>query len=230
MKTLGLIGGMSWESTVSYYQMINRGVNAKLGGFHSAKLLLSSVDFAVIEQLQRAGDWNQMAELLNNEAQVLSQAGADAIVICTNTMHKVADDVVKDLSIPLLHIADATGTSLAANKVKKVGLLGTQFTMEQTFYTERLKSRFGIEVVVPSKHEREIVHRIIYEQLCKGVICTQSRSEYIEIIDNLASVGAEGVILGCTEISLLVQQLHTNVQLYDTTALHAAAAVDFATG
>ena len=230
MKTLGLIGGMSWESTVSYYQMINRGVNAKLGGFHSAKLLLSSVDFAVIEQLQRAGDWNQMAELLNNEAQVLSQAGADAIVICTNTMHKVADDVVKDLSIPLLHIADATGTSLAANKVKKVGLLGTQFTMEQTFYTERLKSRFGIEVVVPSKHEREIVHRIIYEQLCKGVICTQSRSAYIEIIDNLASVGAEGVILGCTEISLLVQQLHTNVQLYDTTALHAAAAVDFATG
>ncbi|APE07368.1 MULTISPECIES: aspartate/glutamate racemase family protein [Alteromonas] len=230
MKTLGLIGGMSWESTVSYYQMINRGVNAKLGGFHSAKLLLSSVDFAVIEQLQRAGDWNQMAELLNNEAQVLSQAGADAIVICTNTMHKVADDVVKDLSIPLLHIADATGTSLAANKVKKVGLLGTQFTMEQTFYTERLKSRFGIEVVVPSKHEREIVHRIIYEQLCKGVICTQSRSAYIEIIDNLASVGAEGVILGCTEIALLVQQLHTNVQLYDTTALHAAAAVDFATG
>lgn len=230
MKTLGLIGGMSWESTVSYYQMINRGVNAKLGGFHSAKLLLSSVDFAVIEQLQRAGDWNQMAELLNNEAQVLSQAGADAIVICTNTMHKVADDVVKDRSIPLLHIADATGTSLAANKVKKVGLLGTQFTMEQTFYTERLKSRFGIEVVVPSKHEREIVHRIIYEQLCKGVICTQSRSAYIEIIDNLASVGAEGVILGCTEIALLVQQLHTNVQLYDTTALHAAAAVDFATG
>lgn len=230
MKTLGLIGGMSWESTVSYYQMINRGVNAKLGGFHSAKLLLSSVDFAVIEQLQRAGDWNQMAELLNNEAQVLSQAGADAIVICTNTMHKVADDVVKDLSIPLLHIADATGTSLAANKVKKVGLLGTQFTMEQTFYTERLKSRFGIEVVVPSKHEREIVHRIIYEQLCKGVICTQSRSAYIEIIDNLASVGAEGVILGCTEIALLVQQLHTNVQLYDTTALHASAAVDFATG
>ena len=230
MKTLGLIGGMSWESTVSYYQMINRGVNAKLGGFHSAKLLLSSVDFAVIEQLQRAGDWNQMAELLNNEAQVLSQAGADAIVICTNTMHKVADDVFKDLSIPLLHIADATGTSLAANKVKKVGLLGTQFTMEQTFYTERLKSRFGIEVVVPSKHEREIVHRIIYEQLCKGVICTQSRSAYIEIIDNLASVGAEGVILGCTEIALLVQQLHTNVQLYDTTALHAAAAVDFATG
>lgn len=230
MKTLGLIGGMSWESTVSYYQMINRGVNAKLGGFHSAKLLLSSLDFAVIEQLQRAGDWNQMAELLNNEAQVLSQAGADAIVICTNTMHKVADDVVKDLSIPLLHIADATGTSLAANKVKKVGLLGTQFTMEQTFYTERLKSRFGIEVVVPSKHEREIVHRIIYEQLCKGVICTQSRSAYIEIIDNLASVGAEGVILGCTEIALLVQQLHTNVQLYDTTALHASAAVDFATG
>lgn len=230
MKTLGLIGGMSWESTVSYYQMINRGVNAKLGGFHSAKLLLSSIDFAVIEQLQRAGDWNQMAVLLNNEAQVLSQAGADAIVICTNTMHKIADDVVKDLSIPLLHIADATGTSLAANMVKKVGLLGTQFTMEQTFYTERLKSRFGIEVVVPSKHEREIVHRIIYEQLCKGVICTQSRSAYIEIIDNLASVGAEGVILGCTEIALLVQQLHTNVQLYDTTALHAAAAVDFATG
>lgn len=230
MKTLGLIGGMSWESTVSYYQMINRGLNAKLGGFRSAKLLLSSVDFAVIEQLQRAGDWNQMAVLLNNEAQVLSQAGADAIVICTNTMHKVADDIVKNLSIPLLHIADATGASLAANKVKKVGLLGTQFTMEQTFYTERLKSRFGIDVVVPSKHEREIVHRIIYEQLCKGVICTQSRSAYIDIINNLASVGAEGVILGCTEIALLVQQQHTNVKLYDTTALHAAAAVDFATG
>ncbi|WP_032095299.1 MULTISPECIES: aspartate/glutamate racemase family protein [unclassified Alteromonas] len=228
MKKLGLIGGMSWESTVSYYQMINRAVNEKLGGFHSAKILLSSVDFAEIERLQRAQAWPEMATLLHAEAKALTTAGADAIVICTNTMHKVADEVASNLSIPLLHIVDATGEVLVNDSVKKVGLLGTKFTMEQTFYTERLRTNFGIDVVVPPPHERDIIHNVIYAQLCKGVICTESRKAYINIIDGLASEGAEGVILGCTEIALLVQQNHTAIRLYDTTAIHAEAAVDFA--
>ena len=228
MKKLGLIGGMSWESTVSYYQMINRAVNEKLGGFHSAKILLSSVDFAEIEGLQRAEAWSEMATLLHAEAKALTTAGADAIVICTNTMHKVAGEVARNLPIPLLHIADATGAVLVNDSVKKVGLLGTKFTMEQTFYTERLRTNFGIDVVVPPPHERDIIHNVIYEQLCKGVICTESRKAYINIIDGLASEGAEGVILGCTEIALLVQQSHSAIRLYDTTAIHAAAAVDFA--
>ena len=228
MKKLGLIGGMSWESTVSYYQMINRAVNEKLGGFHSAKILLSSVDFAEIERLQRAQAWPEMGALLHAEAKALTTAGADAIVICTNTMHKVADEVASNLPIPLLHIANATGAVLVNDSVKKVGLLGTKFTMEQTFYTERLTSNFDIEVVIPPQHERNIVHNVIYEQLCKGVICAESRKAYIDIIDGLASEGAEGVILGCTEIALLVQQSHTAIRLYDTTAIHAATAVDFA--
>lgn len=228
MKKLGLIGGMSWESTVSYYQMINRAVNEKLGGFHSAKILLSSVDFAEIEGLQRAEAWSEMATLLHAEAKALTTAGADAIVICTNTMHKVAGEVARNLPIPLLHIADATGAVLVNDSVKKVGLLGTKFTMEQTFYTERLRTNFGIDVVVPPPHERDIIHNVIYEQLCKGVICAESRKAYINIIDGLASEGAEGVILGCTEIALLVQQSHSAIRLYDTTAIHAAAAVDFA--
>lgn len=227
-KKLGLLGGMSWESTVSYYQAINRGVNARLGGLHSAPLIISSVDFAHIEQLQHKGEWDKTADILIREAKHLETAGAKAILICTNTMHKVAADIEQKITIPLIHIADATGCVLQQDRVKKVGLLGTRFTMEQTFYTSRLKEIFGIEVVTPNAQQRDTVHNIIYEQLCKGVICVESRNAYIGIINELAAEGAEGIILGCTEIALLVQQHHTKVKLYDTTAIHASAAVDFA--
>ncbi|BFT31996.1 aspartate/glutamate racemase family protein [Alteromonas sp. D210916BOD_24] len=228
MKTLGLIGGMSWESTVSYYQAINRGVNQRLGGLHSAKLLLSSVDFAQIEHLQHKGDWALLGRLLSHEALNLENAGADAILICTNTMHKVAEEVESALSIPLLHIADATGYQLQRHQITKVGLLGTQFTMEQNFYIGRLEDKFGIDVIVPDPPQRSLIHNIIYEQLCKGVICTESRKAYIDIINSLAMQGAQWVILGCTEIALLVQQTHTSVRLFDTTTIHAEAAVHFA--
>tara|TARA_Y100001973_G_scaffold2647_1_gene4029 strand:- start:495 stop:1202 length:708 start_codon:yes stop_codon:yes gene_type:complete len=227
-KKLGLLGGMSWESTVSYYQAINRGVNARLGGLHSAPLIISSVDFAHIEQLQHKGEWDKTADILIREAKHLETAGAKAILICTNTMHKVAADIEQKITIPLIHIADATGCVLQQDRVKKVGLLGTRFTMEQTFYTSRLKEIFGIDVVTPNAQQRDTVHNIIYEQLCKGVICVESRNAYIDIINELAAEGAEGIILGCTEIALLVQQHHTKVKLYDTTAIHASAAVDFA--
>ncbi|TKB02905.1 aspartate/glutamate racemase family protein [Alteromonas portus] len=228
MNKLGLLGGMSWESTVSYYQAINRGVNARLGGLHSAPLIISSVDFAHIEQLQHKGEWDKTADILIREAKHLESAGAKAILICTNTMHKVAAEIEQNISIPLIHIADATGRELQRNKVKKVGLLGTRFTMEQTFYTSRIEECFEIEVVTPNTQQQDIVHNIIYEQLCKGVICVESRNAYIEIINALAAEGAEGIILGCTEIALLVQQHHTKIRLYDTTAIHASAAVDFA--
>jgi aspartate racemase len=228
MKKLGLIGGMSWESTVSYYQAINRGVNDALGGLHSASILLSSVDFAPIEQLQHQGKWDDMARMLSDEAKRLENAGASAIVICTNTMHKVAPQIEEAVSIPLLHIADATGKALQEAGVNTVGLLGTQFTMEQPFYTERLKEKFGIEVLIPNTAQRQLVHNIIYEQLCKGVICVKSRSAYIDVISALSEQGAQGVILGCTEIALLVQQSHTSVRLFDTTSIHAQAAVKFA--
>ncbi len=228
MKKLGLIGGMSWESTVSYYQAINRGINTQLGGLHSAKLLLSSVDFAEIAHLQHQDEWPALANALSKEAINLQTAGADAILICTNTMHKVADEVEASITIPLIHIADATGQLLKQQGVKTIGLLGTRFTMEQAFYKNRLKEKFDIDVVVPNASQRDLVHKIIYEQLCKGVICNASREAYIEIIDMLAENGAEGVILGCTEITLLIQQAHTSVCLYDTTAIHAQAAIEFA--
>ncbi len=228
IKKLGLLGGMSWESTVSYYQAINRGINTRLGGLHSASLIISSVDFAHIERLQHKGEWDKTADILIREAKHLEAAGAKAVLICTNTMHKVAANIEQNITIPLIHIADATGRKLQRNKVKKVGLLGTRFTMEQTFYTSRLEDVFNIEVVTPNAQQRDIVHNIIYEELCKGVICIESRNAYIEIINALAAEGAEGIILGCTEIALLVQQHHTKVRLYDTTAIHAAAAVDFA--
>ena len=228
MKKLGLLGGMSWESTVSYYQAINRGVNARLGGLHSAQLVLSSVDFAQIEQLQHRGDWSKTADILTQEARNLELAGAKALVICTNTMHKVADTIEQNISVPLIHIADATGNELQQHGVKKVGLLGTRFTMEQPFYWSRIENNFNIDVITPNAQQRDIVHKIIYEQLCKGVICVNSRNAYIEIIDALAGKGAEGIILGCTEIALLIQQQHTQVRLFDTTAIHASAAVDVA--
>lgn len=228
MKTLGLIGGMSWQSTVSYYQAINRHVNHALGDLHSAELCLYSVDFNAIAHYQATAQWDAAAQILINAARNLVNAGAEGIVICTNTMHKVADSVAQAIDIPLLHIADATAKALQKDQITQVGLLGTAFTMEDDFYISRLENRFDIKVITPAHHERQIVHNVIYNQLCKGVICDNSRAQYIEIIQGLKQQGAQAVILGCTEIALLVNQTHTDVPLYDTTAIHAQAAVVFA--
>ncbi|BCS50641.1 aspartate racemase [Aeromonas jandaei] len=228
MKCIGLLGGMSWESTVSYYQALNRGVRAKLGGLHSARVLLNSVDFAEIERLQHAGDWPATARLLAAEARKLQDGGADFLLIGTNTMHKVAPEIEAAIDIPLLHIADATARRLQADGIKRVGLLGTRFTMEQDFYKGRLQTHFGLEVLVPAEAERERVHRIIYDELCLGEIRDASRAEYLAIIAGLAAAGAEAVILGCTEIALLVGEAQAAVPLYDTTAIHAEAAVTLA--
>lgn len=228
MKCIGLLGGMSWESTVSYYQVLNRGVRAKLGGLHSARVLLNSVDFAEIERLQHVGDWPATARLLAAEARKLQDGGADFLLIGTNTMHKVAPEIEVAIDIPLLHIADATARRLQADGIKRVGLLGTRFTMEQDFYKGRLQTNFGLEVLVPAEAERERVHRIIYDELCLGEIRDASRAEYLAIIAGLAAAGAEAVILGCTEIALLVGEAQAAVPLYDTTAIHAEAAVTLA--
>ncbi|WP_421279267.1 aspartate/glutamate racemase family protein [Aeromonas veronii] len=228
MKCIGLLGGMSWESTVSYYQALNRGVRAQLGGLHSARVLLNSVDFAVIERLQHAGDWPATARLLAAEARKLQDGGADFLLIGTNTMHKVAPEIEAAIDIPLLHIADATATKLRADGITRVGLLGTRFTMEQDFYKGRLQERFGLAVLVPDEAGRERVHRIIYDELCLGEIRESSRAEYLAIIAGLAAAGAEAVILGCTEIALLVGDARAAVPLYDTTAIHAEAAVALA--
>jgi len=228
MKTLGLLGGMSWESTVGYYRAINEGVKTRLGGLHSAQIALYSVDFAPIETLQHAGDWDATAGLLSDAAVKVQNAGADALLICTNTMHKVAPQIEAALNIPLLHIADATAEVLLAQGVKRVGLLGTGFTMEQNFYKGRLADKFGLDVIVPNNADRDIVHQVIYQQLCLGDIRDESRQQYLRIIDSLAAQGAEAVILGCTEIGLLVSQDDTPVPLVDTTLIHAQAAVEFA--
>ncbi|HDO1311954.1 aspartate/glutamate racemase family protein [Aeromonas veronii] len=228
MKCIGLLGGMSWESTVSYYQALNRGVRAQLGGLHSARVLLNSVDFAGIERLQHAGDWPATARLLAAEARKLQNGGADFLLIGTNTMHKVAPEIEAAIDIPLLHIADATAVKLRADGITRVGLLGTRFTMEQDFYKGRLQERFGLAVLVPDEAGRERVHRIIYDELCLGEIRESSRAEYLAIIAGLAAAGAEAVILGCTEIALLVGDARAAVPLYDTTAIHAEAAVALA--
>lgn len=228
MKCIGLLGGMSWESTVSYYQALNRGVRAQLGGLHSARVLLNSVDFAEIERLQHAGDWPATARLLAAEARKLQDGGADFLLIGTNTMHKVAPEIEAAIDIPLLHIADATAAKLQADGITRVGLLGTRFTMEQDFYKGRLQDRFGLAVLVPDEAGRERVHRIIYDELCLGEIHESSRAEYLAIIAGLAAAGAEAVILGCTEIALLVGDARAAVPLYDTTAIHAEAAVALA--
>ncbi|MCF5872721.1 aspartate/glutamate racemase family protein [Aeromonas veronii] len=228
MKCIGLLGGMSWESTVSYYQALNRGVRAQLGGLHSARVLLNSVDFAGIERLQHAGDWPATACLLAAEARKLQDGGADFLLIGTNTMHKVAPEIEAAIDIPLLHIADATAAKLRADGITRVGLLGTRFTMEQDFYKGRLQERFGLAVLVPDEAGRERVHRIIYDELCLGEIRESSRAEYLAIIEALAAAGAEAVILGCTEIALLVGDARAAVPLYDTTAIHAEAAVALA--
>lgn len=228
MKTIGLLGGMSWESTVGYYRVINEGVKEKLGGLHSAKIAMVSVDFEPIEKLQHAGDWEGTAHILVEAAVSVQSAGADFLLICTNTMHKVAPFIEEALEIPLLHIADATAEDLRTRGIKKVGLLGTGFTMDQTFYKGRLSEKFGLDVVVPNQADRDIVHRVIYEELCLGKIRTDSKAEYLRIIDKLAEQGAEAVILGCTEIGMLVQQEDTRIPLVDTTMIHAQKAVEYA--
>jgi aspartate racemase len=228
MKTIGLIGGMSWESTVPYYQVINRQVMEQLGGLHSAKIILYSFDFHEIEHLLHTGEWGKAGQKLADAAYRLQQAGADFIVICTNTMHKVAGTVEGRVSIPLLHIADPTAEAIRAAGHSKVGLLGTRFTMEQPFYRDRLVRNHGIDVVVPSQGDREIVHRIIYEELCKGTVLNGSREEYRRIMRSLADDGAEAIILGCTEISLLVDQSDSPVPVFDTTHIHAQAAARIA--
>ncbi|MEM7292578.1 MAG: aspartate/glutamate racemase family protein [Pseudomonadota bacterium] len=226
MKTVGLLGGMSWESTTLYYSAINRGVKEKLGGLHSAKIALYSVDFAVIEEMQHAGDWDGTAEILSDAAQKIERAGADFLLICTNTMHKVAPQVSAAIDIPLLHLADATAERIKAAGHQRIGLLGTGFTMEQDFYKGRLTDNYGLNVIVPDADDRAIVHRVIYEELCKGVVRDESREQYLAIIDKLRDAGAECVIEGCTEIVMLVQQEHTDMPLFDTTAIHAEAAVE----
>jgi aspartate racemase len=228
MKTIGLLGGMSWESTASYYALINETVKQRLGGLHSARLLLNSVDFAEVADLQHAGDWAGLGARLAREAIRLERAGADCLLLCTNTMHRVAETLENELSVPLLHIADAAGAALSAAGVSRVGLLGTRFTMQESFYRDRLRQRFGLHVLLPSEAEQERVHRVIYDELCLGRVDDVSRQDYLHIIDGLQRAGAEAVILGCTEIALLVDQGHTSVPLYDTTHLHALQAVEFA--
>ena len=228
MKTIGLLGGMSWESTVGYYRAINEGVRTVLGGLHSAKIVLYSVDFEPIEKLQQDGDWEGTATILSEAAQSIQSAGADFLVLCTNTMHKVAPQIEEAIEIPLLHIADATAEVLVGHGIRRVGLLGTAFTMEQDFYKGRLNQEYGLDVLVPNKEDREVVHRVIYQELCLGRTAVDSKTEYLRIIESLAEDGAEAVILGCTEIGMLVSQRDTRVALYDTTAIHAAKAVEYA--
>ena len=227
IKLIGLIGGMSWESTQTYYRLINEGVKAELGGLHSAKLVLYSVDFAEIESLQHQGNWPATADILIHAAQALERAGADFIVICTNTMHKVAEQIEQAIRIPLLHIADATAAVLKQDAIKRIGLLGTRFTMEQTFYRERLEHH-GIQVIIPDKQQRERIHSVIYNELCLGQINARSKHDYLEIVTSLKDQGAESVILGCTEIGLLIQRSDTDVTIYDTTEIHAQEAVNVA--
>jgi aspartate racemase len=225
MKTIGLLGGMSWESTQDYYRGINQRVKARLGGLHSAQLVLFSVDFAPIEEMQHQGDWEGTASVLVEGARRLEAAGAGCVVLCTNTMHKVAPQIEAAVDIPLLHIADATGQALERDGIRRVGLLGTAFTMEQAFYRDRLAQRFGLDVLVPPEPERQTVHSIIYEELCQGRVEEVSRKAYLRIIDSLANRGAQAVILGCTEIGMLVRQSDTPIPLYDTTNLHTDQAV-----
>jgi len=226
MKTVGLLGGMSWESTAGYYKAINEGVKSKLGGLHSAKIAMYSVDFEPIEKLQHQGDWEGTAQILTDAARKVESAGADFLLICTNTMHKVAAQIEEAIDIPILHIADATAEMLLANGVQTVGLLGTAFTMEEDFYKGRLQKQHGLDVIVPNATDRKLVHDVIYNELCFGKIEPESKVEYLRVISALAAQGAQAVILGCTEIGMLVQQSDTSVALYDTTQIHASKAVE----
>ena len=228
MKTIGLIGGMSWESSIEYYRIINETVKEKLGGLHSAKSLMVTVDFAEIEKLQHEDRWDEAAQILVKCARDLERGGADCIVLCTNTMHKLADQIIASVNIPFLHIADATAEKIVAAGMKKIGLLGTRFTMEHDFYKGRLIRNFGLDVLVPDKADRDIVHRVIYEELVQGKIMDASRAEYKRVMQSLIDKGAQGIILGCTEIELLVKQADSQVPLFPTTHIHAATAVEFA--
>lgn len=227
MKTLGLIGGMSWESTIPYYRIINEAVKERLGGLHSARLILYSVDFAEIEACQAAGDWAKSAEIMADAAVKLQQAGADYIVICTNTMHKVVPEMLSKLQIPVIHIADATAAALKKKGIRKAALLGTKYTMTQDFYKQRLADN-GIEVVVPEADDIEIVNDVIYNELCRGEIKESSRKKYAEIINKLKAAGAGGVILGCTEIGLLIRAEDAVLPVFDTTVIHANRAAEMA--
>lgn len=226
MKTIGLLGGMSWESTLPYYRHINEAVRERLGGLHSARLVLYSLDFHEIEALQRQGDWAAAGTLLADAARHLESAGADFLLLCTNTMHKVADAIEAASALPLLHIADPTAAAIQAAGLQRVGLLGTRFTMEQPFYRQRLEDRHGIQVLVPDEPDRAEVHRVIYEELCRGVVSEASRQAYRQVISRLVARGAQAVILGCTEIGLLVRADDAEVPLFDTCVLHAQAAAE----
>ena len=228
MKTIGLIGGMSWESSIEYYRIINEAVKAKLGGLHSAKSIMVSVDFAEVEILQHKGKWTEAARMMVDAAQSLENGGADFIVICTNTMHKAADEIQANVKIPLLHIADATAQLVKDSGIQTIGLLGTRFTMEEEFYKGRLSQKYGLKVIIPNAQEREIVHRVIYDELVIGEIRQHSKVQYIGIIEQMVNQGAEGIILGCTEIGLLIHEQDCRVPLFDTTRIHAEAAVEYA--
>lgn len=228
MKTIGLIGGMSWESSNEYYRLINETVQEKLGGLHSAQIVMYSFNFERIKQLQQRGEWDEATKLMIDAAQKLERAGADIILICTNTMHKMANEVQANIQVPLLHIADTTAKVIKAQELRKIGLLGTRFTMEHDFYKGRLTSKHGVEVLIPNSAERQIIHDVIFDELCQGKIKQSSKERYIEIMDHLIANGAEGIILGCTEIFLLVNQDDSSVPILDTTRIHALAAVEYA--
>jgi len=228
MKTIGLLGGMSWESSLEYYRVINQMVKERLGGLHSAKCLLYSVDFQEIETLQHQGLWDEAGRLLGKAAVSLQKGGADFLLICTNTMHKVAPDVQKQISIPLLHIADPTAKSVLSQGIRKIGLLGTWFTMQEDFYKGKLVQDHGLEVLTPGDADMDMVHHVIFEELCLGLVQDSSREKYMAVIKRLEAAGAEGVILGCTEIGLLIKQSDSTIPLFDTTLIHAEAAVEYA--
>ncbi|MCD6347979.1 MAG: aspartate/glutamate racemase family protein [Bacteroidales bacterium] len=228
MKTIGMIGGMSWESSLEYYRILNELIKEKLGGLHSAQCLMHSVDFDPIAQLQHDNNWEELTRIMVEAGQKLEAGGADCILICTNTMHKMADDVARGVSVPLIHIVDATADEIIRKDLNTVALLGTRFTMEQDFYKGRLSEKHGLEVLTPDDKDMDLIHSIIYEELCMGDIREESKKIYLEIIKKLIDQGAEGIILGCTEIPLLVKQEDVSVPIFDTTQLHAEAAVDFA--
>jgi aspartate racemase len=228
VKTIGLIGGMSWESSAEYYKIINETVRERLGGLHSAQSLMYSLDFAGVEALQHQGRWDEAAQVMVDAAQCLERGGADFVILCTNTMHKLADEMQRHMRIPLLHIADATAEKIKAQGLHTIGLLGTRFTMEEDFYKGRLIDRYGLNVLTPAAPERDVVHRVIFDELCLGDIRAGSRQQYVAIMDRLVEQGAQGIILGCTEIGLLVHAEDSRVPLFDTTRIHAIAAVEYA--
>lgn len=229
MKKIGMLGGMSWESSATYYKLLNEEIKQRLGGLHSAKIILSSVDFEEIEKFQHSSLWEETAEILTNEAKAVEAANADFLLICTNTMHKVAPQIEKSINIPILHIADSTAKVLVKDGIKKVALLGTKFTMTEDFYKDRIRDKYGIEVVIPNEEEQDFIHEVIYKELCLGVCDRSSRDKYIKVIKRLEEEEqCEGVILGCTEISMLIKQGYVEIPIYDTTKLHVLSAVDHA--